>query len=74
MQNFYAVEIVQINWMKKYPLSIFFMFCAWMICAIVSSSPVQAQDKKDYPDKPIKMVVPFVGSKFVTKFKSNSDC
>jgi tripartite-type tricarboxylate transporter receptor subunit TctC len=60
MQNFYAVKISRINWMKKYSQSLFFMLCTWIICAMVSSRPVQAQDKKDYPDKPIKMVVPYV--------------
>jgi tripartite-type tricarboxylate transporter receptor subunit TctC len=60
MQNFYAVKISRINWMKKYSQSLFLMLCTWIICAMVSSRPVQAQDKKDYPDKPIKMVVPYV--------------
>jgi len=60
MQNFYAVKISRINWMKKYSKPLFFMLCTWIICAMVSSRPVQAQDKKDYPDKPIKMVVPYV--------------
>jgi tripartite-type tricarboxylate transporter receptor subunit TctC len=58
MQNFYGVEISKINLMKPSHVSIFLVLCAWIICAMLSS--VQAQDKKDYPDKPIKMVVPYV--------------
>ena len=58
MQNFYDVEISQINLMKPSHVSIFLVLCAWIICAMLSS--VHAQDKKDYPDKPIKMVVPYV--------------